>query len=192
MFRMLWIVFSGIMKRADLDKNVQRKVKEEYKSIVERAADIGDRNRLLGSYGLAAFFIALNRNTGLDKEENYAILEDGLKNSRLYKTFMGDSKKYFSEKNMESRRKWSEETYRKKYKNDWVVDVLEKSDDYEFGFDYRECGVCKLCSDEGCPELAQYLCRLDFMTVEMMGIHLERTKTLAEGYDKCDFRFSRK
>ena len=73
-----------------------------------------------------------------------------------------------------------------------MVDVIEQGPDFTFGFDYRECGVCKLCRDEGCPELAPYLCRLDYMTTDMMGIHLERTMTLAEGAPKCDFRFRRK
>ncbi len=72
------------------------------------------------------------------------------------------------------------------------MNVIEKTDDFEFGLDYHECGVCKLCHDEGCSEYAKYLCRFDFMTSEMMGIQLKRTMTLAEGFNKCDFRFSRK
>lgn len=31
--------------------------------------------------------------------------------------------------------------------------------EYELGYDYTECGVVKLCRDEGCPELAAYLCK---------------------------------
>ena len=105
---------------------------------------------------------------------------------------MGSSKNYFSEKKMEFRRNWSKETYKRKYENDWIVDFIEPSKDYVFGFDYKECGVCKLCKDEGCKELAKYLCQLDYMIVEVIGIKLTRTKTLAEGYDCCDFRFSNK
>lgn len=55
--------------------------------------------------------------------------------------------------------------------------------------DYLECGICKLCQREGCPELAQCLCRLDFLFVKVMGLELERTTTLAEGGMRCDFRF---
>ena len=189
---MMGTVLSGIVKKAIPDKAVQQNIKKMYRDIVLRADDIGGQNRLLGSYALAAFFIAMNRCDHLSAEENSDILEYGLSHSKIYKMVMGNSKHYFSEKNMESRRKWSKETYERKYKNDWVVDVLEKTDDYTFGFDYWECGACKLCQDEGCFELAKYLCRLDYMTTDMMGIHLDRSMTIAEGGEKCDFRFSPK
>ncbi|MCD8314625.1 MAG: L-2-amino-thiazoline-4-carboxylic acid hydrolase [Firmicutes bacterium] len=44
----------------------------------------------------------------------------------------------------------------------------------------------------GCPELAKYLCQLDFVLADIMGMKLERTMTLAEGDPKCDFRYSKK
>ena len=189
--RAIGSVLTGIIKAGVPDKAVQRKIKQTYKEIIQRASDIGADNKLIMSYLLAAYFIAMNREDGLSPEENLELLDKGMRKSKLVKTLMGSSKGYFSEKNMESRRAWSKKTHEKRYKNDWVVDVLEKTDDYEFGLDYTECGVCKLCRDEGCPQWAQYLCRLDFMLVEIMDIHLERTTTLADGGDKCDFRFSK-
>lgn len=191
-FRMLGAVLNGIAKKEISDRGVRKNVNETYRAIVGRASDIGDHNTLLGAYGLAAYFIALNRCDGLSPEQNCAMLENGLRKSRVYRMTVGSADRYFSEKHMAARRRWSQETYQKKYKNDWLVDVIEKNDGFEFGFDYHECGVCKLCADEGCPEYAKYLCRLDFMTSEMMGIKLRRTMTLAEGFEKCDFRFSRK
>ena len=190
-FRMIGLVFGGIVKKKVTDPAVRRNIKKEYRAIVDRAEDIGDGNTLLGAYAMMAYFIAMNRFDGMSPEENCDLLEKGLARSKLYKMTMGNADSYFSEKKMAFRRKWSRETHEKKYKNDWVVDVLEKTPDYEFGFDYLECGVCKLGRDEGCPELAKYLCRLDYMTTEIMGVHLERTTTLAEGGPKCDFRFSR-
>lgn len=191
-FRMLGMVLNGITKKEIADKSVRKNVTKTYQDIVCRASDIGDKNTLLGAYALAAYFIALNSCDGMIPEQNINIMEEGLRNSKVYRMTMGSADSYFSEKHMASRRRWSQETYKRKYKNDWVVDVIEKNDDFEFGFDYHECGVCKLCRDEGCPEYAKYLCRLDFMTSDMMGIKLRRTMTLAEGFDKCDFRFSRK
>lgn len=176
----------------DLDKPTREAVKKEYQAILERAGDIGANNTLLGSYILCAVFIALVRKSGMDVEKCAELLEDHLRKSKIFKMAMGDSKGYFSEKHMQKRYAWSKETHERHYKNDWVVDVLPKSDDYEFGFNYTECGVCKMCKDEGCFELAKYLCRLDYMLVEIMGIGLKRTSTLAEGGDKCDFRFIKK
>ena len=76
--------------------------------------------------------------------------------------------------------------------NDWVVDILPGNGEYDLGYDYHECGICKICQDEGCPELASYLCRMDFVLADIMNMKLERTGTIADGADYCDFRYSRK
>lgn len=182
-------VMSGMVRTGVPDKAERKAIRGEYRAIMERASDIGSGNTLLFSYTLAAFFIAMNRVRKATAEENIAIMEEGMRTSKMVKALMGSGKSYFSEKRMETRRQWSKETHEKKYKNDWVVDVLESDGGYRFGLDYTECGVCKLCRDEGCPELAKYLCSLDFMLVDLMGIELHRTMTLAEGAPKCDFRF---
>ncbi len=52
--------------------------------------------------------------------------------------------------------------------------------------------ITLLCNDEGCPELAKYMCRLDYVIADIIGMKLKRTKTLAEGGDFCDFRYSRR
>ena len=105
------------------------------------------------------------------------------------KMFVGHADSYFSDRNMESRRVWAEESHKRKYENDWEFDIIDIPDG--FGMDYTRCGICALCRDEGCPELARYMCRLDFQLADIIGIHLERTGTLAEGDDVCDFRYTR-
>ena len=49
-----------------------------------------------------------------------------------------------------------------------------------------------ICRDEGCFELAKYLCRMDFVLADMMDLKLTRTQTLAENGAYCDFRYGRK
>lgn len=89
--------------------------------------------------------------------------------------------------------KWSADSHKRKYENDWVVDILEggADDDFELGYDYHTCGICNLCQDEGCFELARYLCRMDYVLADMMHMRLVRTQTIAEGATHCDFRYSR-
>lgn len=74
-----------------------------------------------------------------------------------------------------------------------MVDILEggANDDFELGYDYHTCGICSLCRDEGCFELAKYLCRMDYVLADMMHMRLVRTQTIAEGASSCDFRYSR-
>ena len=164
---------------------------QEYKKITFHAKDIGASN-MLSAYIMAIYFIALNRSTGLSPEENYEIFKDGLYESKLFHKALGNADSYLSQKKLPERLKWSEESHKRKYENDWVVDVLPGNGEYDLGYDYHECGVCKICRDEGCPELAQQLCKLDYVVADIMGINLTRTKTIAEGGDFCDFRYSKK
>jgi len=140
---------------------------------------------------MGMYFIAMNRATGKSAEENFDIFQAGLDASRLFHKIMGNAESYLDPKKLPGRLKWAEDSKRRVYENDWVVDVLPGNEDYDLGYDYHECGVCKLCTDEGCPELAQYMCRLDFFLAEMMGMKLERTGTIAEGAKLCDFRYSK-
>ena len=183
-------VYFSMIKNKITDKNIRKDIKEEYKNIMSRAKDIGSNNNLLGSYTLAALFIAMNRKDHLSPDENIKILGDGMKKSKLLKISLGNAKQYVCEKKCKFRREWAEETKKRKYENDWVVDI-PVDDKENYGIDYLECGVCKLCNDEKCPELAKYLCSLDYMLAELIGLKLTRTMTIANGDPKCDFRYKK-
>lgn len=178
------------LKRREFSKDVTKKIANEHKRIVERAKDIGN-SKLLSSYIMGSYFIALNRSTGRSAEENYEIFRNGLCASKLFHKVMGDADSYLDPKRMPGRLQWSEDSHKRKYENDWVVDILPGNDEYDLGYDYHECGICKLCQDEGCPELAAYLCRMDYVLADIMHMELVRTGTIAEGASYCDFRYSR-
>lgn len=165
-------------------------VKREYRKIISNAKDIG-KSKMISSYCMGAYFIALNRTTGLTLEENYQLFQDGLSANRLFRMALGTADQYLDRKKLPSRYAWSIKSHERRYENDWVVDILDKTDEYELGYDYYECGICKLCRDEGCPDLARYLCQFDFVLADIMGMKLKRSMTLAQGHEKCDFRYSR-
>lgn len=170
-----------------------RTIKREYRAVLERAEDIG-KSRLMSSYCMGAYFIALNRMTQLSPEECFELYKDGLYGNKLFHKAVGDVDSYLDEKKMAGRKEWSRQSHLKKYRNDWVVDIIEggPQDDFVLGYDYHICGICNLCRDEGCFELAKYLCRMDYVLADMMGMKLTRTQTLAEGGKYCDFRYGRK
>lgn len=178
------------LKRRGFPKNTSRKIAKEHKIILDRAKDIGKSN-LLSSYIMGSYFIALNRSTGRSAEENYEIFRDGLCASKLFHKIMGDADSYLDPKRIPARLQWSEDSHKRKYENDWVVDILPGNDEYDLGYDYHECGICKLCQDEGCPELASYLCRMDYVLADIMNMKLVRTGTIAEGASYCDFRYNK-
>lgn len=75
---------------------------------------------------------------------------------------------------------------------DYVYDFIPGDGiTFDYGVDYLECASCKFLAKQGAPELAPYLCPVDVLYSEALGWGLTRTKTLAEGADKCDFRFKK-
>ena len=179
------------MKTGGIDRTTKNAIKKEYAAIVKRAKDIG-KSKVLSAYLMAAYFIALNRNTDTSPQENYELFKDGLYDSKLFHLALGKADAYLDKKKLPGRMEWSRNSHRKQYENDWVVDVLAGNDEYDLGYNYLECGVCKLCRDEGCFELAKYLCQLDYVMADMMGMELKRTQTIAEGHSYCDFRYKKK
>ena len=87
-------VLGGIIKQDIKDKGARKAIKKEYKDIVLRADDIGEKNMLLSSYLLAAYFIAMNRKTNRTPEENIKTMDSGMRQSKLLKMLMGDAKHY--------------------------------------------------------------------------------------------------
>lgn len=172
-------------------RGICQEVRTEYQVIVLRAKEIGN-SRLLSAYMMAAYFIALNRSNKLSAQENYELFRDGLYANKLFHMALGNGDSYLDRRKFAKRKEWERKSHERKYGNDWVVDVLDQTESYDLGYNYYECGICKLCRDEGCFELARYLCRLDFVLADIMGMRLERSMTLAEGGAYCDFRYSRK
>ncbi len=191
--RFMSYYFHNLLKPEYRNRSVSRKIvhdiAKEQRKIVLRAGEMND-GKLLSSYIMAIYFIAMNRRSGFDAEENFEMMKRAISSSKMLRSTMGDSDSYLDEKKLPGRLKWAEESKTRTGENNWVVDVLPGCDEYDLGYDYHECGVCKVCRDEGCPELAKYMCRLDFVIADIMGMKLVRTKTLAEGADLCDFRYS--
>jgi predicted ArsR family transcriptional regulator len=77
------------------------------------------------------------------------------------------------------------------YPLDWLFTHEVISPD-EYITTYTQCAVCQLAKQEDCFDLAKYLCKIDFITYPLMGAHLDRTMTLADGDDVCDFHVTRK
>lgn len=76
------------------------------------------------------------------------------------------------------------------YAGDWVFSFVEGiPDEFDWGWDFTECGILKFYHSQGVKELVPYLCVLDFIVSKLEGTGLQRTKTLARGDDCCNFRY---
>jgi hypothetical protein len=74
----------------------------------------------------------------------------------------------------------------------WVWSFVEGDGaEFDFGTDITECAIKKFLCAQGADELTPYLCRIDFAVSRAFGMGLSRTMTIAEGGEKCDFRYKR-
>ena len=85
------------------------------------------------------------------------------------------------------------EAHQAAFPGDFVYEFVEPGPDdhFEFGINYKACGFCKFAACHGDEEILPSICGLDFDAYATRGIRLERTQTLADGAEYCDFRFSR-
>jgi len=89
-------------------------------------------------------------------------------------------------------KKRAAESHQRHYPGGYVYTFVEgDGKEFDWGVDFTECASCKFLSEHGAPELGPYLCIVDDVYSEAFDWGLTRTKTLADGYDKCDFRFKR-
>ncbi len=63
--------------------------------------------------------------------------------------------------------------------------------DFDWGIDFTECAICSFFQAQDAREFLPYLCRLDYVTADAFGLGMIRTKTLAEGADRCNPRLKR-
>lgn len=77
---------------------------------------------------------------------------------------------------------------KKDEKYGWAT-VLPESDAY-IAVDFTKCGITDWFRDQGSPEIAPIACEGDYIWFALWkGLKFIRTKTIANGYKICDFRF---
>jgi hypothetical protein len=97
---------------------------------------------------------------------------------------------FFSWYHLRKVRKEAILSHKRLFPGDWVFTYLSKTDDkFDFGYDVTECGLCKFFSGEGALEILPYLCKIEFQKSQAFGLGLTLTTTLAQGQNRCDFRY---
>lgn len=72
----------------------------------------------------------------------------------------------------------------------WEIEAVEDSEEC-IAFDYTRCFYLDMLCSYDASELAPLFCRMDDMLYEALPAEIswQRTQTLAEGADRCDFRW---
>jgi len=85
---------------------------------------------------------------------------------------------------------WAENTQLRKYPENWVAEFIKgNGKNFDFGYNYTECGLCKFFHHHNTPELAPYVCLNDFLRSKRLNTGLHRTETLGQGDAVCNFRY---
>jgi hypothetical protein len=106
---------------------------------------------------------------------------------------LASGRQFLSSENQTLLREQAAKSHQQEFPEDFVYDFVEPGpgDTFEFGINYKACGICKFAARHDDKEILPNICGLDFDAYATRGIHLERTQTLASGADHCNFRFSR-
>ncbi len=159
----------------------------------------GDENRYTRNLYLTAAMLAMYRTLqarGATVEEAARLIYLGTASffdsvpTRWLMRWQG--RRMLGRKRQEQLRRSAAISRQRRYPDDWVYEVVEGDGrSFEMGMDVTECGIVKYLQREGAPELAPFLCWVDYPQFAEMGLRLDRTETIAQGGRHCDFRVSR-
>jgi len=171
--------------------------RQEYESLIPQLPYIGGRENPLTQIMVAAgMFLALYKPLkahGQAVEEIGALVYEAVE--RAYDLFPRSllrlyGRLSFTRHSLRKARVMALESQQRRYAGDWVYSFVEgDGEEFDYGLDFEECGICKFFQAQGAEEFALSMCRLDFIASDRLGWGLVRTGTIAEGAEKCDFRY---
>jgi hypothetical protein len=173
-------------------------IRQEYEVLIPQVPYIGDKRPFTQWLLATAQFLAMYR---VFKRHSKSVEEDGrigyevsdrMLNAypRFLLRFFGRT--MFSKKRLGNARMYAEESQKRKYLGAYVFRfVVGDNENFDFGIDYTECASQKFLAAQHALELAPYICATDILQSERFGWGLTRTMILAEGAEKCDFRFKK-
>jgi hypothetical protein len=181
--------------------NINRLVAEtrqEFENLIPQFPYIGGKQPFTQFVVAAGLSLAMYR---IAKAHGKTVEETGELLYEIGKAFLKSSPAFlvrlfgrmnFSRFYLNRLRKRANESHQRKFTYDYVFNFIEgDGKDFDYGVDYLECASCKFLTKQDAPELAPYLCPVDILYSDALGWGLMRTTTLAEGADRCDFRFKR-
>jgi hypothetical protein len=175
-----------------------RESRQEYEALIPQIPYIGDKNPLLIFLLPTSRYLAIYRvlqRQGRTVEDAGKLIYE-MSEAEL-KAIPGVVRRvigylWFTRWFLGRLKKRATESQERKYPGGYVLTHVEgNGQDFDYGIDYTECASCKFLSVQNAFELAPYVCAVDKVASEMMGWGLSRTMTLAEGREKCDFRFKK-
>jgi hypothetical protein len=170
--------------------------RQEFENLIPQILYIGgDENRrtqtLVQSVHFLAFYLAMKK-IGKTAEETgkllFKALVEQVKNTPQNTLPAGwqDKEKYF-----QIRKEGAASSQQKRYPGDYVFRFVSgEGRKYDYGYDYTECAAVKFFHQQGADEFMPFCCYLDYPICAATGLGFSRTKTLRQGDEKCNHRFT--
>lgn len=178
----------------DFADAILREAREQHEALIPEIPYIGgDENpmtvHLIRSTTSLALYIAMKAR-GKTAEETGKVIYDAVV-ERVSHLRVSPAKA-LSADDIQTKIEQARKSQERRYPKDWVWKFVKGDGvEFDYGYDFLECGTQKLYHDQGADEFLPFYCFLDFVTSKTSGRTLIRTMTLAEGHDKCDFRFKK-
>lgn len=166
-------------------KKYKKHLKKTYKALLRRTETIEKSPEMNSALYMAmVLFSAHKANPEIVNEKMFETITIQISKAPfLQKSLL--KRNPFSEKEQAIKKQEAEDSQKFDFKYGWKFTHELKGN--EFFTTYTKCGICDLAKKEGCMPLVTYICRLDFITYDLMGTKLIRTKTIGDGDDICDF-----
>jgi hypothetical protein len=189
-----WRPFIASRYGDDFANAILREAREQHEALIPEISYIGgDENpmtrHLIRSTTSLAFYKAMKAR-GKPARETGKIIYDAVA-ERVSQLTVSPART-LSPEDILSKREQARRSQEHRYPGDWVWQFVEGDGvEFDYGYDFMECGTQKLYHAQGADEFLPFYCFLDFVTSKASGWGFARTMTLAEGYQKCDFRFKK-
>ncbi len=195
--RRMRAVLAAELRDMDVDALIQE-TRAEYDQLIPQLPDIGGKQPFTQFLAFTALWLALyraaQRRGKTVQEVGKLIFEICRAIMHIYPEFlallMGGVN--FSPIYLKNLRRRAARSRLSSYPDDYVYDFVEgDGETFDYGVDYVQCAACRFLERQQALELAPYLCPVDILYSERLGWGLQRTMTLADGAQRCDFRFKR-
>lgn len=178
---------------------VLQDARTEFESLIPLIPYIGgSKNRwtsdLVESAQMLAFFRAMKIHGKTAKETGEIVLQ-GLKTRlarypRFLLRLLGMLQ--FTKPFLKRLERQALESQKRRFPENFVAYMVSPNgENFDWGIDFTECAIANFFKAQDAWEFLPYLCRLDYVTSEAFGLGMVRTKTLAEGEDRCNPRLKR-
>jgi hypothetical protein len=180
----------------DLSAELLMETKQTYEALLPEIPYIGGKENLFtewlnyGAYYLAMYQALSARGHNVEDVgrlifETYEVMADY---PEWFLRIVGRFK--YGKKYENKLRGAATASQKRKYPGDFVLSFVEgDSENFDYGLDITECGICKLYGTQGAERLTRYMCLSDYVVSKAFNRGLVRYKTIAESAEKCDFRF---